>query len=216
MGSRRHDQTALHDCARARPVSSARRPAARSIPSILLVVVVAAVSRESQQPTRRWAGCRLLRRRRRRRRLGRRTEGRIRPSSAVGARWRPSCSCGLQACPAGQPWHQFVGYWRRGSRSTLAAETSPGLASVSPLFFKQVAWASETRYRALLPYRVTSWAAVTSGVGCESHGKVRFRASASASAAWRRLVLYTGPSAGRGASASASVEGRRPEFVPRG
>ena len=37
-----------------------------------------------------------------------------------------------------------------GSRSTLAADTSGNLASVFPPFFKQVAWASESRNRALL------------------------------------------------------------------
>ena len=50
-----------------------------------------------------------------------------------------------------------------GSRSTLAAETSGNLASVSPPFFKQVGQASESRYRALLHHRVTSWEATMGG-----------------------------------------------------
>ena len=58
-----------------------------------------------------------------------------------------------------------------GSRSTLAAETSPGLASVSPSFFKQVAQASESRYRALLPHRVTSSEATISGAAYEDHAE---------------------------------------------
>ena len=50
-----------------------------------------------------------------------------------------------------------------GSRSTLAADTSGNLASVFPPFFKQVAWASESRNRALLYHKTTSYQATTSG-----------------------------------------------------
>ena len=57
------------------------------------------------------------------------------------------------------------------ARSTLAADTSPGLASVSPSFFKQVAQASESRYRALLPHRVTSSEATISGAAYEDHAE---------------------------------------------
>ena len=63
-----------------------------------------------------------------------------------------------------------------GSRSTLAADPSGNLASVSPPFFKQVGQASESRYRALLHHRVTSWEATMGGAAYTDHGKVTFRA----------------------------------------
>ena len=63
-----------------------------------------------------------------------------------------------------------------GSRSTLAADPSGNLASVSPPFFKQVAWGSESRNRALLPHKTTSCQATTSGAAYTDHGKVPYRA----------------------------------------
>ena len=58
-----------------------------------------------------------------------------------------------------------------GSRSTLAAETSGNLASVFPPFFKQVGQASESRYRALLHHRVTSWEATMGGAAYTDHAE---------------------------------------------
>ena len=52
-----------------------------------------------------------------------------------------------------------------GSRSTLAADTSRFLRASLPPFFKQVAWGSESRNRALLPHKTTSYQSATSGTG---------------------------------------------------
>ena len=79
-----------------------------------------------------------------------------------------------------------------GSRSTLAADPSGNLASVSPPFFKQVAWGSESRNRALLHHKTTSYQVTTSGTAYTDHGKVTFRARevrASGAAEKRRLVI---------------------------
>ena len=58
----------------------------------------------------------------------------------------------------------------------LGGGPSGNLASVFPPFFKQVAWGSESRYRALLHHRTTSYQAPTSGTAYTDHGKVTFRA----------------------------------------
>ena len=79
-----------------------------------------------------------------------------------------------------------------GSRSTLAADPSGNLASVFPPFFKQVAWGSESRNRALLHHKTTSYQATTSGTAYTDHGKVPYRAHevcASGAAEKRRLVI---------------------------
>ena len=75
-----------------------------------------------------------------------------------------------------------------GSRSTLAADTSGNLASVFPPFFKQVAWGSESRNRALLPHKTTSYQGATSGTAYTDHGKVPIRADEGASAKSVALV----------------------------
>ena len=88
-----------------------------------------------------------------------------------------------------------------GSRSTLAADPSGNLASVSPPFFKQVEQASESRYRALLHHRTTSWEATMSGAAYTDHGKVTFRARevrASGADEKRRLVTPVSQGEGRG------------------
>ena len=88
-----------------------------------------------------------------------------------------------------------------GSRSTLAADTSRFLRASLPPFFKQVAWGSESRNRALLPHKTTSYQATTSGTAYTDHGKVTFRARevrASGAAEKRRLVSPVTPGEGRG------------------
>ena len=85
-----------------------------------------------------------------------------------------------------------------GSRSTLAADTSRFLRASLPPFFKQVAWGSESRNRALLPHKTTSYQATTSGTAYTDHGKVPIRADEGASATSRRPVKYTSPWGGRG------------------
>ena len=75
------------------------------------------------------------------------------------------------------------------------------LASVSPPFFKQVAWGSESRNRALLYHKTTSYQATTSGTAYTDHGKVPIRARevrASGAAEKRRLVTPVSPASGRG------------------
>ena len=76
-----------------------------------------------------------------------------------------------------------------GSRSTLAADPSGNLASVFPPFFKQVAWGSESRNRALLPHKTTSYQGATSGTAYTDHGKVPIRADEGASAKSGATVL---------------------------
>ena len=88
-----------------------------------------------------------------------------------------------------------------GSRSTLAADPSGNLVSVSPPFFKQVAWGSESRNRALLYHKTTSYQATTSGTVYTDHGKVTFRARevrASGAAEKGRHVLTGETGEGKG------------------
>ena len=90
-----------------------------------------------------------------------------------------------------------------GSRSTLAADPSGNLASVYPPFFKQVAWGSESRNRALLHHKTTSYQATTSGTAYTDHGKVTFRADevrASGAAEKGRHVLTGEDRGGKGLS----------------
>ena len=101
-----------------------------------------------------------------------------------------------------------------GSRSTLAADPSGNLASVSPPFFKQVAWGSESRNRALLPHKTTSYQATTSGTAYTDHGKVTFRARevrASGAAEKRRLVITGDNGVGKGIREGRQGRARVPE-----
>ena len=83
--------------------------------------------------------------------------------------------------------------------------TSGNLASVFPPFFKQVAWGSESRNRALLYHKTTSYQATTSGTAYTDHGKVTFRARevrASGAADKRRHVITGDTGGGRRSKSS--------------
>ena len=107
-----------------------------------------------------------------------------RPSRPCAARWdKTSRSHEGHRSPGLSKWVGPMASTRSplerascGSRSTLAADPSGNLASVFPPFFKQVAWGSESRYRALLHDKLTSYQATTSGTAYTDHGKVTFRA----------------------------------------
>ena len=124
-----------------------------------------------------------------------------RPSRPCAARWDMTLrSLGRLHSPGLSRWVAPMASTRSplerascGSRSTLAAESSGNLASVSPPFFKQVAHASEGRYRTLLPHRVTSLEATMGGAAYTDHAEtLAERAKARRQAAehsWDRIPI---------------------------